>query len=168
MEATDAKISFESALTQLETIVESMESGDVPLAELLAKFEEGNKLLKVCEARLKDAELKIEFKVAVNDIDQIALGQEVKLRFSAFNQRTTPEIDGRVSRVSAAATSDPATGHSYYLAEAEVTGDLSVLGDRGLIPGMPVDIFVQTEEQVAIAYFVKPFTDQIARAFREE
>ena len=60
MEATDAKISFESALTQLETIVESMESGDVPLAELLAKFEEGNKLLKVCEARLKDAEIKIE------------------------------------------------------------------------------------------------------------
>lgn len=60
MEATDAKLSFESALTQLETIVESMESGDVPLAELLAKFEEGNKLLKVCEGRLKDAELKIE------------------------------------------------------------------------------------------------------------
>lgn len=60
VEATDAKPSFESALNQLETIVESMESGDVPLAELLAKFEEGNKLLKVCEARLKDAELKIE------------------------------------------------------------------------------------------------------------
>jgi exodeoxyribonuclease VII small subunit len=60
VEATDAKLSFESALTQLETIVESMESGDVPLAELLAKFEEGNKLLKVCEGRLKDAELKIE------------------------------------------------------------------------------------------------------------
>ena len=60
MEATDAKPSFESALTQLETIVESMESGDVPLAELLAKFEEGSKLLKVCESRLKDAELKIE------------------------------------------------------------------------------------------------------------
>ena len=55
MEATEAKLSFESALTQLETIVESMESGDVPLAELLAKFEEGNKLLKVCEGRLKDA-----------------------------------------------------------------------------------------------------------------
>ncbi|MEO6002648.1 MAG: exodeoxyribonuclease VII small subunit [Opitutus sp.] len=60
MEATDDKPSFESALTQLETIVEAMESGDVPLAELLAKFEEGNKLLKICEARLKDAELKIE------------------------------------------------------------------------------------------------------------
>lgn len=60
VEATDAKLSFENALTQLETIVESMESGDVPLADLLAKFEEGNKLLKVCESRLKDAELKIE------------------------------------------------------------------------------------------------------------
>ena len=52
--------SFEDALTRLETIVESMESGDVPLAELLAKFEEGNVLLKTCEARLKEAELKIE------------------------------------------------------------------------------------------------------------
>lgn len=60
MEATDAQLSFESALAQLESIVESMESGEVPLAELLAKFEEGNKLLRVCEARLKDAELKIE------------------------------------------------------------------------------------------------------------
>ncbi len=60
MEAKDVKLSFEAALAKLETIVESMESGEVPLAELLAKFEEGNKLLKLCEARLKDAELKIE------------------------------------------------------------------------------------------------------------
>lgn len=60
MEATDTKLSFESALERLESIVESMESGEVPLADLLAKFEEGTKLLKLCEARLKDAELKIE------------------------------------------------------------------------------------------------------------
>jgi len=60
VEAKDAKLSFETALHKLETIVESMESGEVPLAELLAKFEEGNKLLKLCEARLKEAELKIE------------------------------------------------------------------------------------------------------------
>ena len=55
-----AKLSFEAALTKLETIVDSMEQGEVPLADLLAKYEEGTKLLKVCEARLKDAELKIE------------------------------------------------------------------------------------------------------------
>lgn len=60
MENKEAKLSFEAALTKLESIVESMESGEVPLAELLAKFEEGNKLLKHCEGRLKEAELKIE------------------------------------------------------------------------------------------------------------
>ncbi len=60
MDASDAKLTFEAALGRLESIVESMESGEVPLAELLAKFEEGTRLLKVCEARLKDAELKIE------------------------------------------------------------------------------------------------------------
>jgi exodeoxyribonuclease VII small subunit len=60
VEAADAKLSFEDALGQLETIVESMESGEVPLADLMVKFEEGTKLLKICEGRLKDAELKIE------------------------------------------------------------------------------------------------------------
>jgi exodeoxyribonuclease VII small subunit len=60
VDATHAKLSFEDALTKLESIVETMESGEVPLAELLAKFEEGNTLLKVCETRLKDAEMKIE------------------------------------------------------------------------------------------------------------
>lgn len=60
METTDARLSFEAALGQLESIVEAMESGEVPLAELLAKFEEGTRLLKVCEARLKEAELRIE------------------------------------------------------------------------------------------------------------
>ena len=60
VETKETKLSFETALTQLETIVETMESGDVPLADLLAKFEQGTKLLKVCETRLKDAELKIE------------------------------------------------------------------------------------------------------------
>jgi exodeoxyribonuclease VII small subunit len=60
VENKDLKLSFETALTKLETIVESMESGDVPLADLLAKFEEGNMLLRHCEKRLKEAELKIE------------------------------------------------------------------------------------------------------------
>jgi len=60
VENKESKLSFEAALTKLETLVESMESGEVPLAELLAKFQEGNQLLKQCETRLKDAELKIE------------------------------------------------------------------------------------------------------------
>jgi len=60
VENKEAKLSFEAALTRLEAIVESMETGEVPLADLLSKFEEGNKLLRHCEARLKEAELKIE------------------------------------------------------------------------------------------------------------
>jgi exodeoxyribonuclease VII small subunit len=60
VEAKDTNLSFEAALTKLEAVVESMESGEVPLAELLSKFEQGNKLLKLCEGRLKEAELKIE------------------------------------------------------------------------------------------------------------
>jgi exodeoxyribonuclease VII small subunit len=60
VETKESKLSFAAALTQLEATVETMESGDVPLADLLAKFEQGTKLLKVCESRLKDAELKIE------------------------------------------------------------------------------------------------------------
>ena len=60
VDAKESKLTFEAALEKLEGIVDAMEAGDVPLAELLAKFEEGNKLLKVCETRLKDAELKIE------------------------------------------------------------------------------------------------------------
>ena len=60
METKETVLSFETALANLEAIVESMESGDVPLADLLAQFEEGTKLLKICETRLKDAELKIE------------------------------------------------------------------------------------------------------------
>jgi len=60
VENKDVRLSFETAITKLETIVESMETGEVPLADLLAKFEEGNKLLKQCEGRLKEAELKIE------------------------------------------------------------------------------------------------------------
>jgi exodeoxyribonuclease VII small subunit len=60
VENKEAKLSFETALSKLEAIVESMESGDVPLADLLARFEEGNRLLKHCEGRLKEAEIKIE------------------------------------------------------------------------------------------------------------
>ena len=59
--------SFEDALTRLESIVDSMEQGQIPLAELLTRYEEGTKLLKVCEARLKDAELKIDQLKKVRD-----------------------------------------------------------------------------------------------------
>jgi exodeoxyribonuclease VII small subunit len=72
----EADVSFEEALDQLETIVEAMEAGDVPLADLISKFEQGNKLLKVCESRLKEAEMKIE----------LLKKQKDGLAFVPFNQ----------------------------------------------------------------------------------
>lgn len=115
-----------------------------------------------------DAPLAVEFRVATKDIDQIAVGQATRLRFSAFNRRTTPEIAGEVTRISAAATRDSVSGERFYLAQVKVTGDLAALDGQPLVPGMPVEVFVQTGEQIAIAYFLKPVTDQISRAFREE
>ncbi len=60
MESSSDQPSFEDALSRLEAIVESMEAGDVPLADLIARFEQGTQLLKVCEGRLQEAELRIE------------------------------------------------------------------------------------------------------------
>ena len=153
---------------QARTVIRSPVSGTVnelSVTTLGGVITPAEKLMTIVPS---DADLKIEFRVATNDIDQLRLAQPVKLRFSAFNQRTTPEIAGVVTRISAAATSDPKTGQSYYLAEADPIDDLAQLGPTGLVPGMPVEVFVETEQQVAIAYFVKPFTDQISRAFREE
>jgi HlyD family secretion protein len=112
--------------------------------------------------------LKVEAKVAPQDVDQVRIGQAAILRFSAFNQRTTPEIYGTLSRISADAITDERTGQSYYTVRVSVEADeLSRLGAVKLMPGMPVEIFVQTGERKVLSYLVKPLTDQLARAFRE-
>lgn len=114
-----------------------------------------------------DAELQVEVHLRTIDVDQVALGGAARLRFSAFNSRTTPEIAGTVARVSAAAQRDPATGETFYL--ADIAFDTAALpAGFELRPGMPVEAFVETAQMSPLAYLAKPFTDQIARAFREE
>jgi len=116
-----------------------------------------------------DAALKIEAKLSPTDIDQVFVGQPAKLRFSAFNQRTTPELHGRIAYVSAATSSDPSTGQVYYLADVIVPSEeLEKLGDSKLLPGMPVEVFVSTEERTAMSFLSKPLADQFNRAFREQ
>lgn len=115
-----------------------------------------------------DAELTVEIKLATNDVDQVFVGQPAKLHFTAFNQRTTPEIAGKLTRIAAAATQDRTTGQYYYQAELSIADDAGFLDGRPLLPGMPVDVFIETEEQTAMSYLLKPFTDQVNRAFREE
>lgn len=113
--------------------------------------------------------LTVEAKVAPNDIDQIHLGQTVNLRLSAFNQRTTPEVTGTVTRISADIVSDEKTGMDYYTVRVTMSGEgTPVPGNVELLPGMPVECFFVTGNRTAVSYLWKPVSDQLARAFREE
>ncbi|MDO5612385.1 MAG: HlyD family type I secretion periplasmic adaptor subunit [Paracoccus sp. (in: a-proteobacteria)] len=116
----------------------------------------------------QDRPLVIGARISPINIDEVHPGQQVKLVFSAFSSRTTPEIDGEVSRVSPDAVVDEATRMSYYRAEVTIPPDeMSKLGSLSLIPGMPVEVFIQTGERSPISYLVKPLSDYFNRAFRE-
>ena len=112
--------------------------------------------------------LVVEAKVQPQDIDQLQLGQPAVLRFATFNQRTTPEINGTLARISADALLDQRTGQASYLVRIALTPEeIGRLGDVKLVPGMPVEAFLQTGNRSVMSYLVKPLHDQIARAFRE-
>jgi HlyD family secretion protein len=113
--------------------------------------------------------LLVEAKVEPRDIDQVQFGQPVVLRFSAFNMRTTPELNGTVARIAADTTNDPRTGQSYYIVRIAMTADeVGRLGDVKLTPGMPAEAFIQTGERTMLSYLVKPLHDQLMRSFREK
>jgi HlyD family secretion protein len=117
----------------------------------------------------QDRPLVIATQVQVTDVDQIHLGQEVTLRFSAFDQRRTPELKGTVTLVSADAFQNENSGLSYYRAEVQLDeGEISRLpGDMTLIPGMPVEAFVRTANRTPMNYLLKPLADYFVKAFRE-
>lgn len=111
----------------------------------------------------------IEIRVSPGDIDQVHVGQEVRLRFSSFNQRTTPEVMGHVSYVSADIVPDPKQRADYYTALVQLEDPtMTSIGDKAILPGMPVDAFVVTTKRTAWSYFTKPITDQFQRALTEE
>jgi HlyD family secretion protein len=113
-------------------------------------------------------DLQVEAKVNPQDIDKLQIGEKTLLRLSAFNQRTTPELNGFVTRVSPDVNTDQRTGQSYYTIRVSMPPEeLARLGEVRLIPGMPVEAFVQTGDRTMLSYLVKPLKDQLARAFRE-
>lgn len=113
--------------------------------------------------------LSVEAKVNPQDIDQLKIGQKTLLRLSALNQRTTPELNGTVSRISADTTVDQRTGASFYTIRIALPPEeVARLGEVRLIPGMPVEAFVQTGDRTMISYLAKPLSDQLMRAFREK
>ena len=113
--------------------------------------------------------LSVEVKVNPQDIDQLQLNQKAILRFSAFNIRTTPEIEGTVTRISADTSTDQRTGQSYYTIRIAMPAEqIERLGDVKLLPGMPVEAFIQTRDRTMLSYLMKPLHDQFLRAFREK
>ena len=109
----------------------------------------------------------VEAKVAPHDIDQIHIGQHAVLRFAAFNQRTTPELNGEVIHIGADVAQDDKATEPYYSVRVRVSdGELARLGGLQLLAGMPVEVFIQTTPRTVASFLVKPLTDQLARAFR--
>ncbi len=115
-----------------------------------------------------DGGLDIEVSVEPNAIDQVAIGQDAVLRFPAFNQRTTPELNGRVERISPSSVTDEKTGMSFYRVKIALSdSEAARLGELRLMPGMPVEAFIRTAERTTLSYLMKPLTDNFTRAMRE-
>jgi membrane fusion protein, type I secretion system len=117
-------------------------------------------------------ELVVEAKVAPHDIDQVAPGANVIVRIMAGNQRTTPDVTGVLTRVSADLTREQQTAsqpaQAYYTVRIGLPADqVARLKDIRLVPGMPAEAFIQTYERTPLQYLLKPFGEQIGRAFRE-
>jgi HlyD family secretion protein len=117
-------------------------------------------------------ELVVEARVTPNDIDQVATGAKVAVRVMAGNQRMAPEVAGVLTRVSADLTRDQQqnaqSAPSYYTVRVSLPPDqVARLKDIKLIPGMPVEAFIQTHDRTPLQFFLKPLEEQIARTFRE-
>lgn len=113
-------------------------------------------------------ELVVEAKVAPQDIDQLVLGAKTNVRILAGNQRTTPDLGGLLTRISPDLTREQQTNQAYYLVRATLEPEqLRALGDLKLVPGMPAEVFIQTQERTPLEYLLKPLRDQIVRVFRE-
>ena len=115
------------------------------------------------------ARLVIEARVVLQDIDKVSLGSEAKIRFSAFNSKTTPVMEATVTKLSMDSVTDEKTGEQYYAATLELTEEgREKLEDLVLISGMPAEVLIQTGERTVFQYLVKPATSMIAKAFTEE
>ncbi len=117
----------------------------------------------------QDQPLVVASRIEATQIDQVFVGQAATMRFSAFDQRTTPELAGTITEVSADVFTDEATGYSFYRAEVlPDPGEIEKLGGLSLLPGMPVETFLGTGERTPLSYLVKPLSDYFTRAMRED
>ena len=112
--------------------------------------------------------LDLEARVLPNEIDQVVIGQAATVRVHASNQRTTPDLHGSVTRISADISRDQQTGTPFYTIRVGLPPEeIKRLGQLKLIAGMQAEVFVQVNERTPFEYFFKPMQEQIGRAFRE-
>ncbi|TBH43017.1 HlyD family type I secretion periplasmic adaptor subunit [Rhizobium leguminosarum] len=114
-------------------------------------------------------ELTVEAKVATRDIDQVHVGQSVDVRFSAFDQRTTPDVAGEITSIAPDIVKDERTGISYYPLRVKPKAEsIAKLKTIKLYPGMPAEVFIKIGDRTVISYLTKPLTDQMQHVFRQE
>jgi len=113
-------------------------------------------------------DLQVEARLPPQDIDHVHTGQTAFVRFSAFNQRTTPQLTGSVSYVSADTSQDQHTNAPYFTVRVTLPDDeRRRLAGQQLVPGMPAEVFMQTGSRTMVSYIFKPIADQMRRAFVE-
>jgi membrane fusion protein len=114
-------------------------------------------------------ELMVEAKVATRDIDQVHVGQSVDVRFSAFDQRTTPDVSGEITSIAPDIVKDERTGISYYPLRVKPKAEsIARMKTIKLYPGMPAEVFIKIGDRTVISYLTKPLTDQMQHVFRQE
>jgi HlyD family secretion protein len=113
--------------------------------------------------------LVISVQVPPSQIDQVHVGQKAVVRFQTFDTRRTPDLHATVRRVSADIITDERTGQSHYAVSLTIDpGAEKLLGDKAeIIPGMPVDAFIQTTERTPFDYLVRPLTSYFEKSMLE-
>ena len=165
IELAERRLSLRETLSRME--IRSPVSGVVYDSQIFALQAVLSPAAPIMYVIPQDQPLVVAARIESINIDQVHVGQEASLRFVAFEQRTTPEIFGQVSRISADVFKDEVTGQSFYRAELLPNEEeLDKLGGQKLLPGMPVEAFIRTAERSPLSYLAKPLTDYFNKAFR--
>lgn len=166
-EFEDRRVAAEDQLRKLEIIAPS----DGRVAQLgvhtVGGVVDAGELLMIVVP--DDEALVVEARISTRDIDQVFPGQTVWMRFSAFNQQTTPEVAGTITNIAPDQVIDQHSGVAYYPLRIKPSDEaVAQLGDLALHPGMPVEVFIRTRQRTVLSYLVKPLTDQLKHALRED
>ena len=173
----DAEKEIEELFQQLRSTARQLDRVDIraPVAGIVHEMQittlggvvaPGGLVTQIIE---RDVGVVFDMRVPTAAVDQVHVGQDARIVLSAFNQRTTPELEGAVLRISPDAVLDEATGQPFFRVQLGVEKDeLDKLGQLVVTPGMPVEAFLRTDERSVLSYLVRPLSDQIDRAFREE